>query len=303
MTSAGEGSFGSLVDFINQKGVVLTNDYLVQAQASPDMTVKATPGTAYLPSIASVPPSINATVYSTILDANSNVTIAANASGVAKIDAVVLYIDTAASADATASNVAKLTSVRGTASASPTDGEIQTAVGASNPFLRLADVAVANGASSINSGNITDKRAYCDPLIRRAVIDGTMLTPSAITLGYVEDTSGQSGITTQTDLTQLTVTVTVPTGGRRVTITGQVLMSNNTAGQAGILFIMEGATQLALSRSAITLSGVGYQFRAERKLVASTGSHTYKLQFAADGGTASTSWAADRPNSISVEVR
>lgn len=176
MTSAGEGSFGALVDFINQKGVVQTNDYLVQAQGTPDMTVKATPGTAYLPSIASVPPSINATIYSSILDANSNVTIAANGSGVAKIDAVVLYIDTAASADATASNVAKLTSVRGTASATPTDAEIQTAVGASNPFLRLADVAVANGTASINSGNITDKRVYCDPLVRRSILTPSLLT-------------------------------------------------------------------------------------------------------------------------------
>lgn len=93
--------------------------------------------------------------------AAANVLVASNSSGNPRIDTIVLYIDLAVSPNTTASDVAKLVRVQGTPAGSPvapTDGDIETAIGVSNPYLRLADVAVANGAVSITNANITEKR-------------------------------------------------------------------------------------------------------------------------------------------------
>lgn len=91
----------------------------------------------------------------------SNETITANASGNPRIDAVVIFVNIATSPNSDASNVLEFTVVAGTPAGSPSapsDSDIQTAVGASNPFLRLADVAVSNGETSIEDSEITDQR-------------------------------------------------------------------------------------------------------------------------------------------------
>jgi len=146
------------VSFINTAGgVVGLTDYLVAAQSSPNNTVQIAAGRAYVPN------STNTMVYSTYLDTTQNVTIAANGSGNARIDSVVLYIDLAASPDATASNVAKFFDVQGTPSGSPTapsGAQILTAIGASNPYIILCNVAVANGFTTIVAGNLTDQRVF-----------------------------------------------------------------------------------------------------------------------------------------------
>lgn len=93
--------------------------------------------------------------------ATVNVLIGANSSGNPRIDAIVLYNDLAASPNSDASNVATIVAVAGTPGASPSapsDSDIATSIGSSNPFIRLANVAVANGASSIVNANITDTR-------------------------------------------------------------------------------------------------------------------------------------------------
>lgn len=129
---------------------------LVTQQSSPDMTVKIALGYAFITK------SDKSMCYPVRLHtAVGSGTITANGSGNGRIDAVALYIDLAASPDATVTNVAKLMVVAGTPAGSPvapSDAAIQTAVGASNPFIRLANVAVASGASSITNANITDTR-------------------------------------------------------------------------------------------------------------------------------------------------
>lgn len=143
-----------ITDLIAASGVATkasgTTQFAIQAQGTPDMTVKIKSGRAYLKGSSG-------NAYPVILDADTSVAIGSNGSGSTRNDSVVLYIDKSASANTDASNVAKLIVVQGGASA-PTDSAIQTAVGASNPFLRLADVAITSGATSITSGNITDKR-------------------------------------------------------------------------------------------------------------------------------------------------
>lgn len=143
------------VNFLT-KGVVGSGDLLVQQQGTPNMTVLVATGKVYVLNGA------GSMMYLGNLTATQNVTIAANASGNPRIDAVVVKIDTVTTPDNTASNIATLVAVQGTPAASPTapsDGTIQTAVGAGNAFYRLADVTVANGAASITTANISDKRS------------------------------------------------------------------------------------------------------------------------------------------------
>lgn len=133
-----------------------SDHFKCEQQSTPDMTVKVNDGYAFIPL------SDLSFVHPVELDGgDGSVTISANSSGNDRIDAIVLYIDRSASANTTGTNVATLYVVEGTPAGSPsapTDNEIQTEIGASNPFLRLADVTVENGTSDIQDGDITDQR-------------------------------------------------------------------------------------------------------------------------------------------------
>ncbi len=144
-----------VTDLIASSGVVTkaagTTLFAIQAQATPDMTVKVKAGRAHIKGSSG-------NAYPVISDADTSVAISSNGSGSTRVDAIVLYIDKSASANSDASNIAKLIIVQGTTSA-PSDGTIQSTIGSSNPFIRLADVSVGSGVTSIVSGNITDQRS------------------------------------------------------------------------------------------------------------------------------------------------
>lgn len=145
-----------LTDQINSSGVFdfAGNDFKVQAQATPDLTVKVIKGRAYIKAISG-------NSYPIRADADSNVSIGSNSSGNPRIDALVLFIDLSAAPNSDASNVAKLQVVQGTPAPSPSipsDPVIQAEIGASNPFIRLANISVASGATSIVNANIVDTR-------------------------------------------------------------------------------------------------------------------------------------------------
>jgi hypothetical protein len=165
-----------------------------------------------------------------------NVAVTSNSSGNPRKDAVVLYIDLAASPDSTASNVVKSAVVAGTPAASPSapiDATIQTAVGASNPFLRLADITVANGETTIDTVDITDMRI------------GFSLSSAAIAKRVTSITSSSTP-TPNADTTDLykvtalaaTATFGAPTGTPQ-------------DGQTMILRIKDNATARALNWNAI----------------------------------------------------
>lgn len=133
-----------------------TNNLKVSEKgAGADMSVDIAVGKAFVRKTGT-------NTYPVYNDAIVNKLVGANASGNPRIDSIVLYIDLAASANATSTNVATFAVVAGTPAASPSapdDTAIGTAIGASNPYIVLADIAVANGASSITNANITDRRA------------------------------------------------------------------------------------------------------------------------------------------------
>ena len=91
------------------------------------------------------------------------VSVSANNSGNPRVDAVVAYVDLNETPvdDGEGTGIHKLAVIAGTPAGSPAapdDGAIQTAVGAGNPWTKLAEVDVANGASGISNANITDTR-------------------------------------------------------------------------------------------------------------------------------------------------
>jgi hypothetical protein len=138
-------------------------DLLVQAQASPDMTVKVNPGSIV------VQGAISATQgpYTWTLDAVTNVTIAAAHATLARTDLVVVRIRDA-NVDTSGQRDGAVAVVTGTAGGGvpslPTDAT----------YVTLAQVAVAGADTAINTGDITDKRQYTTGL-------GGVLTCSSTT--------------------------------------------------------------------------------------------------------------------------
>ena len=143
------------IAFMALSGIVSQNDYLVEAQGTPDNTVKVNPGRIY------VKTTDGTMMYGAYLDSSQNVAISPNVSGVTRTDSIVVYFDLSVAPNADASNVAKFYDVTGPTDGSqdpPTNAQILAAIGSTNPYFILANVSVANGFTSINNGNITDKR-------------------------------------------------------------------------------------------------------------------------------------------------
>lgn len=98
-------------------------------------------------------------------DAVYNQVIAAADGSNPRRDIIVMYIDYGQTPSTGVANntngVVKITSVSGTAAGSPVDpsnATIQSAVGSGNPFVKLARVRVAAGATSISNSVIDDLR-------------------------------------------------------------------------------------------------------------------------------------------------
>lgn len=127
-----------------------TGGFLVTAQGTPDMTVAVAAGVAY---VTATPTSQNSQTLRVRNTASTNATISANSSGSTKYDWVYIKVDAskAATPAVNADDVATIVTSR--SSSNTTDNGTPPTYG-----TLLAIVTVANGASSITSGNITPKR-------------------------------------------------------------------------------------------------------------------------------------------------
>ena len=141
----------------------------VVASTSPDMNVHVSGGSARI-TTGTYPSSYG---YFVGIDTTSGspagevVAITTAPSSNSRIDTIVAYVDLSVTASSATpnnpNNMLKLAAVAGTVSASPTapsNSAIQSAIGASNPFIKLANVAVGTSVTSINNGNITDLRSF-----------------------------------------------------------------------------------------------------------------------------------------------
>lgn len=140
-------------------GEVMTGLSVSQRAAGTNMSVDVAIGDAVIPRSDGTygHPAWNDAVYNQVISA-------ADGSNPRR-DIVVMYVDYGEAPSTGVSNntngVIKITSVSGTAAGSPTDpsdATIQSAVGSGNPFIKLARVRVAAGATSIGNAVIDDLR-------------------------------------------------------------------------------------------------------------------------------------------------
>lgn len=116
-------------------------------------------------------------------------------------------------------------------------------------------------------------------------------------IGYVEITSSQGSISTETDITGLSVTVTVNTT-RRIKLTAYCSGWLSTVnGDRAVMYIKESTTKLQEARSSTTAAGVATDaIIVQAVLAPSSGSHTYKVSFERNAGTGSLTFGAGTTN-------
>lgn len=146
-------------------GEVLSGLAVSQRGAGANMSVDVAIGDAIIPRSDATygHPSFNDAVY--------NQAIATADVSNPRRDIIVMYIDYGQTPSTGVSNntngVVKIKSVAGTPAGSPadpSDSAIQSSVGASNPYVKLARVRVAAGASSITNSVIDDMRTMAQAL-------------------------------------------------------------------------------------------------------------------------------------------
>jgi hypothetical protein len=145
----------AFTDMIRTGGVLNpTTDFYVSEPSGGGRNVDITTGRAFVKSTTS-------NCYPVRNTAKITKAINANSSGNPRITSIVLYCDLVSTPAPTGggNDVAKIIAVDGTASSSPiapSDATIQSAIGASDPFIRLANVTVASGATGISNANISN---------------------------------------------------------------------------------------------------------------------------------------------------
>lgn len=118
---------------------------VVSAQSTPNMTVKVSSGEC----------SINGAILQNT--ASTNLTITSNTASYARIDAIVAYIN---------ETTYELRVLKGTAAATPVAPDCS-----SNSYIKLAEVYVGVGVSSIQNSDITDCRNTAGQNITESLID------------------------------------------------------------------------------------------------------------------------------------
>lgn len=120
------------------------------------------------------------------------------------------------------------------------------------------------------------------------------------TLGYAEVTVDQTGISSVTDLTGLSVNVTVP-AGRRLRITGDGTIRHATTAGTDFGGIQEGGTVLGAWVQDTLAPNDRTKGHGSVIVSPSPGSHTYKLTLSTTAGTTELDAGTDRPAFILVE--
>lgn len=128
-----------------------------------------------------------------------NSAVTNNVSGNPRIDTVVLFANLGATPNSDGSGVAEFAVVAGTPATSPTapdDSAVATAIGSSSyPFIRLANIAVANGAATIVDANITDVRTPFKTINKLVIQTATDAAPTTYDLAlgnYIQHALGAS---------------------------------------------------------------------------------------------------------------
>lgn len=187
----------------------------------------------------------------------------------------------------------------------PADGTVADVSDYNSPITTLVNDYNGN----IDNSNIAAAAAIStSKLASDGGIGATMLSASAIFLGSTSITASVGPTSTSTsdvDVTGLAVTVTVPSGGRKVVIVakGGAYLQSAVGTAYGVIKVKEGSTVLdSTSVSPATATFPDGWIVMTDPLTVSAGSHTYKVAVAnnATGPTYTIGASATNPTSISV---
>jgi len=121
-------------------------------------------------------------------------------------------------------------------------------------------------------------------------------------IGYVEKTVNQTGISSITDITSLSVTVTVGTN-RSILVTGHFGAFDVTSNCFVKGYIREGGTTLGVFVDDNLLAGQRGSGEGSVFLQTTAGSHTYKLSLSCSAGTVDLDCTANDPGSSFLLVQ
>lgn len=148
-------------------------------------------------------------------------------------------------------------------------------------FEQLQD-GTALASSAITTAKIAD-----------SAVTGTKLSTAAILLGAASATSNQGSITTEVNLTGLSVTVDVPSGGRSVLIMAKCNLETSAANDQLVVYIKESpGTYLQSSIQTLAVANRGRTFSTQVLVTPSSGSHTYLLSAERSPGTGTVTMTA-----------
>lgn len=156
------------------------------------------------------------------------------------------------------------------ASAQPQPTRTYDFTGGSNAVADQVDTDL-NTLYTVLQGGVGNTHVADDASIAQSKI-------ATSTLGYAESTSDQTDFSAGADITGLSTTVTVPSGGRRVRIRAQINLFSNTADTTAKITIQESSTVLNTAYFNLSVGNVAMTFYFDHVFVPSSGSHTYKLR-------------------------
>ncbi len=221
-TTDEKGAFRLMGKLLNQSGVIEATALTVSATTpTPDLTVKVSGSVASDNAVFIT--STGDTYHAWNTTNPYSVTITANSTGVTHYDAIVAYIDTTAGST-TANNPGglKFLAVRSTATdgtTKTTSADIAASAVGTKPYIRLADVTVGNGVSSINSGNIVDARP-------KATVGSGLVTTASLAVNSVSNIVQQTVVTSTGPATTSSNVPALLTTGPSITTTGGVIIAS-----------------------------------------------------------------------------
>jgi hypothetical protein len=147
----GTGLSAGVVGKMNGSSSVSNNHFVVTANAT-NLVLTIQAGWAWLVR-DSGSSSLDPRILFTEIDQSQTVTLASNAQGSTRVDTIALRVDMTIAPDATGSNLPSIVIIQGGASSAVGNAPTDSAL-----YLALANVTVANGATSVAQGNVADKR-------------------------------------------------------------------------------------------------------------------------------------------------
>lgn len=163
-------------------------------------------------------------------------------------------------------------------------------------------IAVTTGQIS---GAVLSSASVGSTALANNAVQASQLATNAITLGYAQITTNfplTSAQTTPTQVTGLTATVTIPSGGRRIRITGFV-GAVTLAGGLGVLTIWDGTVNSGTQLNQSNVNTSGSYGTVYAVVSPSAGSKTYNIGIANSGANNTTVGAATtQPAFILVEA-